>query len=257
MLFDTHTHLNEESFTAEEREKLIEEVIANTMLTYVMDIGFDVASSKQAVEDAERIDKCYCAVGVHPSDTVGMDESWLEEIRELSKHEKVKAIGEIGLDYHYEDTNPEEQEKWFRAQIRLAKELDLPITIHSRDADQKTMDILKEEKAFDGAGVVLHCFSGSAELAKEYVKLGAMISIAGPVTFKNNKKTIRVVEEIPLEKLMVETDAPYLAPTPHRGERNRPWYVEHTARKIAEIKGIEFEEVARVTLDNGKRFFMI
>ena len=255
MLFDTHTHLNEESFTAEEREKLIEKVIANTMLTYVMDIGFDVASSKQAVEDAERIDKCYCAVGVHPSDTVGMDESWLEEIRELSKHEKVKAIGEIGLDYHYEDTNPEEQEKWFRMQIRLAKELDLPITIHSRDADQKTMDILKEEKAFDGAGVVLHCFSGSAELAKEYVKLGAMISIAGPVTFKNNKKTIRVVEEIPLEKLMIETDAPYLAPTPHRGERNRPWYVEHTARKIAEIKGIEFEEVARVTLDNGKRFF--
>lgn len=257
MLFDTHTHINEESFTKEEREILIEEVIANPMLSYVMDIGFDVQSSRQAVEDAKRIDKCYCAVGIHPSDAQNAPDDALDEIRKLAANPKVKAIGEIGLDYHYEDTDPALQEKWFRMQIRLAKELGLPISIHSRDADQKTMDILKEEKAFDGAGVVLHCFSGSAELAKEYVKLGAMISIAGPVTFKNNKKTIRVVEEIPLEKLMVETDAPYLAPVPHRGERNRPWYVEHTARKIAQIKGVDFEEVARVTLDNGKRFFMI
>lgn len=255
MLFDTHTHINEDSFTTEERVHLIREVIENPILSYVMDIGYDLKSSKQAIQDAEAIDKCYCAVGIHPSDTVGMQESWLDEIRELSKNEKVKAIGEIGLDFHYEGTNPEEQEKWFRSQIRLAKDLNLPISIHSRDADQKTYDILKEEKAFDGAGVVLHCFSGSAELAKEYVKLGAMISIAGPVTYKNNKKTIKVVEEIPLEKLMIETDAPYLSPVPHRGERNKPWYVEHTAKKIAEIKGITFEEVAAQTMKNAKKFF--
>ncbi|MCQ2551353.1 MAG: TatD family hydrolase [Clostridia bacterium] len=254
MLFDSHTHINEDSFSKEEREELIQEVIDRGM--YVMDIGFNIKSSRQAIEDAHRIDRCYAVVGVHPSDTKGMEDSWLDEIREMAKDEKVKAIGEIGLDFHYEDTNPVEQEQWFRKQIRLALELGLPISIHSRDADQKTMDILKDEDAFRGK-VLLHCFSGSAELAKEYVKLGAMISIAGPVTYKNNKKTIKVVEEIPLEKLLIETDAPYLAPTPHRGERNRPWYVEHTARKIAEIKGVSYEEAVLTTMKNAMTYFDI
>lgn len=265
MIFDSHTHINEDSFTEAERESIINEVIQRDM--YVMDIGFNIASSRQAISDAHSIEKCYAAVGVHPSDTVGMTHEWLEELRTMASDEKVKAIGEIGLDFHYDDTNPEEQEKWFREQIRLALELALPISIHSRDADQKTLDILKEEGAFSeerkaqfgegDARVLLHCFSGSAELAKEYVKLGAMISIAGPVTYKNNKKTIRVVEEIPLEKLMIETDAPYLAPVPHRGERNKPWFVEHTAAKIAEIKQISYEKVCEVTCENAKRFFNV
>lgn len=276
MLFDSHTHINEDSFSKEEREQLIREIVEDKELGCVIDIGYDVSSSKQAIADAECIDKCFAAVGVHPSDTHNMTMEDLQEIRELAKHEKVKAIGEIGLDFHYDDTEPVTQEKWFREQIRLAKELKMPISIHSRDADQKTMDILKEEGAFDDerkadfpkrvgpggelfddARVVLHCFSGSSELAKEYVKLGATISIAGPITYKNNKKTVKVVEEIPLEFLMIETDAPYLAPVPHRGERNKSPYVEHTARKIAEIKGLHYEKVSKQTFQNGKVFFGI
>lgn len=276
MLFDSHTHINNETFTMEERAELIREIRDNDQLSVVMDIGFDLPSSKQAIEDAEVLDKCYAVVGVHPSDTLDMTEEILEEIKKLATHPKVKAIGEIGLDFHYDDTEPVSQEKWFRAQIRLAKELKLPISIHSRDADQKTMDILKEEGAFDDerkecfpkrkgpdgqllddARVVLHCFSGSSELAKEYVKLGATISIAGPVTYKNNKKTIKVVEEIPLEFLMIETDAPYLAPVPHRGKRNKSAYVEYTARKVAEIKGISYEKVAKQTFQNGTTFFCL
>lgn len=274
MLFDSHTHINEDSFTEEERNQLIKEIVEDKELSYVIDIGYDINSSRQGIADAEAIEKCYAAVGVHPSDTKDMTQETLEELREIARHPKVKAIGEIGLDFHYDDTDPVAQEKWFRAQIKLAKELKMPISIHSRDADQKTMDILKEEGAFDeerkadfpkrvgpggvlcdDARVVLHCFSGSSELAKEYIKLGATISIAGPVTYKNNKKTVKVVEEVPLEFLMIETDAPYLAPVPHRGKKNKSPYVEHTARKIAEIKGISYEEVARQTCRNGIVFF--
>lgn len=274
ILFDSHTHINDESLSDSEREALIQDIEASDIL-YVMDIGANIPMSKLAVEDSKKLPGIYAAVGVHPSDTLDMTEEDIEILRELSKDEKVKAIGEIGLDFHYDDTEPVSQEKWFREQIRLANELKMPISIHSRDADQKTMDILKEEGAFskerkaffpkrmgangleDDARVLLHCFSGSSELAKEYVKLGATISIAGPVTYKNNRKTREVVETIPLEYLLVETDAPYLTPEPHRGEKNKAPFVEFTARKVAEIKGLSYEEVAKKTLENGKHFFDI
>ncbi len=275
MLFDSHTHINNESYTDESRAALIADIEASE-ISYVMDIGFDLASSLQAVKDARQNSWCYGAVGVHPHDAKTMDEEMLLMIKSLAGKEKIQAIGEIGLDFHYNNSDQESQRYWFRRQIQLANELRMPIVIHSRDADQETMDILKEEGAFSNercswfgdrpgpalsrardARVLLHCFSGSSELAAQYVKLGATISIAGPVTYKNNKKTCKVVTETPIEFLLIETDAPYLTPEPFRGKPNKSPYVEYTARKVAQLKSMEYEEVARQTLENAKRFFNI
>ncbi|MEG0292014.1 MAG: TatD family hydrolase [Anaerovoracaceae bacterium] len=271
MLFDSHAHLNNEKINNETRE-LLANGIANSDVSYMMDVGFNLASSKLAVDHSEKYSWCYAAVGCHPHDADQMDDMELMMYKSLAKKSKVKAIGEIGLDFHYDNSSRDAQREWFRKQIRLANELKMPIVIHSRDADQEVLDILKEEQAFsderkswfqkrsDGTGdarVLLHCFSGSAELATQYVKLGGTISIAGPVTYKNNKKTLRVVEEIPLDYLLIETDAPYLTPEPHRGKKNISPFVEFTAKKIAEIKGITFEEVANKTCENAKRFFDI
>lgn len=280
MLFDSHAHLNNEGMTDEEREETVR-AIENSQLDYVMDIGFDLTSSKLAVDHAARYPWCYAAVGVHPHDTEGMDDMQLAMIKGLAKKNKVMAIGEIGLDFHYDYSPRDEQREWFRKQIRLANELRMPIVIHSREADQEVMDILKEEGAFSDerkswfperpdttgyvksdtaapdARVLLHCFSGSAELGRQYVKLGATLSIAGPVTYKNNRKTTAVVEEIPIDFLLVETDSPYLTPEPYRGRKNMSPYVEHTARKVAEIKGMTFEEIAAATKANAMRFFGI
>lgn len=275
MLFDSHAHINNETYSEEEREALIAEIEASD-LSYVMDVGFDLASSLQAVKDAQRLDWCYAAVGVHPHDTKSMDEDVLTMIKGLAKKDKVQAIGEIGLDFHYNHSEADVQEYWFRRQIQLANELKMPIVIHAREADRKTLDILKEEGAFSdercswfskrqGAGgvlekdarVLLHCFSGSRELGQQYVKLGATLSVAGPVTYKNNRKTTEVVEAIPIEYWLVETDSPYLTPVPFRGKPNKSPYVEHTARRVAVIKGMEYEEVAERTLQNAKVFFNI
>lgn len=275
MLFDSHTHLNNEGYTDAERQELIKEIEASDV-SYVMDVGFDLASSQLAVKHAQANPWCYAAVGVHPHDAKTMDDMILALIKGLAKKDKVQAIGEIGLDFHYDLSERDTQRYWFRRQIQLANELRMPIAIHSREADQETMDILKEEGAFtaERAGwfpkrkgpngeelpdcrVLLHCFSGSKELAKQYVKLGATLSICGPVTFKNNRKTQEVVQEIPIEFLLVETDAPYLTPEPFRGRKNKAPYVEHTARRVAVLKGIPYEEAARITCENAKRFYNI
>lgn len=275
MLFDSHAHINNDTFTDEEREQLISDIEASDV-EYVMDVGFDLPSSLQAVKDAERLPWCYGAVGIHPHDTKSMNEEMLLLIKGLSKKDKIKAIGEIGLDFYYNHSDAESQRYWFRRQIQLANELNMPIIIHSRDADGETMDILKEEGAFSDeriskfplrkgpggvlekdARVLLHCFSGSRELGQQYVKLGATLSVAGPVTYKNNRKTTEVVSAIPIEYLLVETDSPYLAPEPKRGKKNKPPYVEYTARRVAMIKGMEYEEVCRKTMENAKVFFNI
>jgi len=275
MLFDSHAHINNDTYTDEEREALIREIEASD-LSYVMDIGFDLESSFKAAAHAKRLPWCYAAVGVHPHDTKSMDEDVFSMIKGLAGKDKVKAIGEIGLDFHYNHSEQDIQEYWFRRQIQLANELRLPIVIHSRDADQRTMDILKEEKAFSeercgwfpkrkeiggfpskDARVLLHCFSGSCQLGQQYVKLGATLSIAGPITYKNNRKTVEVAEKIPIEYLLAETDSPYLTPVPFRGKPNKSPYVEYTVRKIAEIKGLSYEETARTTLENAKAFFNI
>lgn len=276
MFFDSHAHLNYERFSDEKRRAIAEEIEKSGKITCMCDVGFDLKSSVQAVEDAARYPWCYAAVGVHPHDTSHMSEDILKSIRALAAKDKVVAIGEIGLDFHYDFSDRDSQRLWFRKQIRLADELNMPIIIHSREADRETMDILEEEGAFSEkrkeyfsrrknrygdfkphSGVLLHCYSGSAELAKEYVKKGATISVCGPVTFKNNKKTVQVVKEIPLEHLLIETDTPYLTPEPFRGKENRPYYVEYTARKIAEIKNCSIEIVAKKTLENAADFFQI
>ena len=297
MLFDSHSHFNNEDLTSLERQALftsVDNAVKDGRMSYAMDIGFDPASSKMAADHADAWPWCYAAVGCHPHDTKDMDEMQLALIRDLAARDKVMAIGEIGLDFHYDLSDRDSQRYWFRRQIQLANELKMPIAIHAREADQEVMDILKEEGAFSeerkgwfpcrparqgnitpdagtepdagitpdagtepDARVLLHCFSGSAELARQYVKLGATISVAGPVTYKNNKKTVAVVEAIPIEYLLVETDSPYLSPVPFRGKRNTPLFVEHTARKIAEIKGMTSEEVARITCENARRFYGI
>ena len=275
MLFDSHAHINNETFSDEKRAELIRE-IEGSALSYVMDVGFDLESSMQAVKDAQSNSWCYAAVGFHPHDAKHMDDMVLELIRGLAKKEKVQAIGEIGLDYHYDRSERDVQQYWFRRQVQLANELKMPIVIHTREADQDTMTILKEEGAFsderrswfeprtgpDGqplpdSRVLMHCFSSSLEVAEQYVKLGATLSICGPVTFKNNRKTREVAEHIPIEFLLVETDSPYLTPEPFRGRPNKPVYVEYTARKVAELKGMDYEDVARITCENAKRFFGI
>ncbi len=425
ILFDSHTHINNDGYSEEERAQLIA-AIEDSEVAYVMDVGFDLPSSERAVSDAALLPWCYAAVGVHPHDTKTMTEEIYEKIRRLAGQPKVQAIGEIGLDFYYNHSDAEDQRYWFRRQIRLANELHMPIVIHAREADQETMDILKEEGAFSeercgwfpprpGTGigrkagaqttqkasrageggqaeaceagraeacdctradlgatrteacdctradldamraeaceaaaktnarkgteasragegrraeacdctiadlgatrgevcdctradldamraeaceaaaktnarkgteasragegrraeacdctenccmekdarVLLHCFSGSREMAEQYVKLGATISIAGPVTYKNNRKTSEVVSAIPIEYLLVETDAPYLTPEPHRGKKNQSPYVAYTARRVALLKGISYEEAARRTLENAKRFYGI
>ncbi len=280
MFFDSHAHLNND-MTDEARAEMVR-AIENSELDYVMDIGFDLPSSKLAVDHAAKYPWCYAAVGCHPHDTDTMDDMQLALIKGLAKKKKVMAIGEIGLDFHFDHSPRDVQREWFRRQIRLANELKMPIAIHSREADQEVLDILKEEGAFSDerkswfperpdttgfiskqsgtcrdARVLLHCFSGSAELGRQYVKLGATISIAGPVTYKNNRKTVGVVEALPLDFLLVETDSPYLTPEPFRGKKNDPSKVEFTARKVAEIKGLTVEEVAAATKANAMRFYGI
>ena len=295
LLFDAHAHVNEERYSEEEREALARK-IEESPLRFVMDVGSALGDSRRAIEDAEKYDWCYASVGIHPEEVGDMTEDTIRELRDMLSHPKVKCLGEIGLDYHYDDIPKDVQQKWFRRQIELANELGVPIMIHSRDADLDTMTILKEEGAFsderkalfpvreaapgedypyvsadafdeaaDASGklvvpdarVLMHCYSYSAETAHEYVKLGATISICGPVTFKSNKKTRRVVREVPIELMTVETDSPYLAPEPMRGNPNMSPYVEYTCRKVAEIKDIPYEETARITCANAMRFYGI
>jgi len=256
MLFDSHAHIDYEGYSDEERSAVMDRVEASSV-AYVLDVGFDIPSSRQAIADAAQRPWCYAAVGVHPHYAEGFRDGDLETLRELAKAPKVAAFGEIGLDY-YRDYSPREMQRAaFRKQLRLAFETGLPIVIHDRESGGDTIGILEEEKAFSRARILLHCFSGSAEQAVEYSGLGCMISVAGPVTYKNNKKTVRVAAETPLDHLLIETDSPYLTPEPLRGRRNEPVNVEYVARKIAELRDLSYEEVASATLANAKRFFGI
>lgn len=275
ILFDAHAHINEESFSEKDREELARKIEAS-QVAYVMDAGANLKSSGQAVRDAAKYPWCYAVVGVHPHDSKELDEEGLKKLAAMTSEEKVCGIGEIGLDFHYDRSERDVQRYWFRRQIQLANELKLPIVIHSREAEAETMKILKEEGAFskerqqffpprkDASGnekgdsrVLIHCFSGSRETARQYVELGATISICGPVTFKNSRKTSEVAADIPIEFLTVETDSPYLAPVPKRGKQNMSPYVEYVARRVAVLKGMSFEEVAKKTCGNAKNFYGI
>ncbi|SDJ82104.1 TatD family hydrolase [Natronincola ferrireducens] len=254
MVFDSHAHLDDSRFD-KDRDQIIKSAKENGV-EYILNPGADLNTSIKAVNLAEKYDMIYAAVGVHPHDVKDMDENTLTIIKSLTNKEKVVAIGEIGLDFHYDHSPREDQRKWFRRQIELAKEVKLPIIVHDREAHQEVFDILQEYNAGE-LGCVMHCYSGNVELAKEYIKRGIYISLAGPITFKNAKKTYEVAREIPLEWLLIETDSPYLAPVPHRGKRNEPTYVRHVAGTIAEAKGISFEKVAQQTNENTRKLFNI
>lgn len=255
MLFDSHAHINDEKFD-EDREEVIEHLRENS-IDLVVNPGADMPSSRSAVELANKVDFIYSAVGVHPHDVETMTDKDLEELKNLAKeNEKVVAIGEIGLDYYYDLSPRELQKEWFIKQIELANELGLPFIVHDRDAHGDTFDIIKKYKAPE-TGCVLHCYSGSLELALEYIKMGCYISIPGTVTFKNNRKTVEVAENIPIEWMFIETDSPYLTPVPYRGKRNDPSKVRYVAEKVAELRGISYEEVCEITKENAKKFFNI
>ena len=252
MYFDSHAHYNDER-SVEDREQLLE-LLPQKGVKYVVNAGADMQSSCAGIKLAEKYEYIYATVGVHPHDVEEMTEEDLERLKELSVHPKVVAIGEIGLDYYYDHSPREKQKEWFKKQLELAKELSLPIVIHSREACQETFDMISESGIKEG---VIHCFSGSKEMAKEYIKKGFYIGVGGAVTFKNARKTVEVVEAIPLESIVIETDCPYLTPIPHRGKRNDSSYLEYIAEKIAEIKGIQADEVGQVTLQNAKNLYRI
>ena len=253
MLFDTHTHFDAEQFDAD-REEVLAGLPARG-ISLAVNPGCDIPSSRAAIALAEQYPVLYAAIGYHPENCGPYVESDLDIFRGLAKHPKVVAIGEIGLDYYWEENPPKEfQQQVFRAQMQLARELDLPVIVHDREAHADSLAIVKE---FPDVRGVFHCYSGSVELAKELVKLGWMISFTGVLTYKNARKAVEVAEAIPIEHLMIETDSPYMAPVPHRGKRNDSGYVLHICEKLAEIKGISTEECARITTENGKRFFRI
>lgn len=252
MLIDTHCHLQDKRFAGD-----LEAVLDRAQeagVAYALVVGSDLATSREACELAQKYPQLFAIVGVHPHDSKDADRATFDEIRKLATQERVVALGEMGLDYHYDFSPRKIQQRVFRYQIGLARELGLPIVIHDREAHADTMAILKEEKA-EEVGGVLHCYSGSWEMARECIKMGFYISIAGPVTFANAKKLVQVVENLPLEHLLVETDAPYLTPVPHRGKRNEPAYVRHVAEAIARIKGIAVEEVEEQTTANAIKLF--
>ena len=250
-IFDTHAHYDSNGFKSDRDEVLSALPEANVAL--VVNPGCDLPSSRVAIELAERYDHVYAAVGVHPSDCDDFTEADIETLRQLAAHEKVVAIGEIGLDYYWKDNAPKEfQEKVFRWQIELALELDLPIIVHDREAHGDTMRILWD---YPEARGVIHCFSGSPEMAVEFVKRGWYIGFDGPITYKNAAKAPEVAAVVPLERIVVETDSPYLTPVPFRGKRNDSRYLPYVIEKLAEWKGVTPEDMERITWENGKRLY--
>ncbi len=254
MFIDTHVHLNAEQYNED-----LQDVIARALeagVNQMVVIGFDQKTIKRAIELAEEYDFIYAVVGWHPVDAIDCTDEDLQWIEELASHPKVVAIGETGLDYHWDKSPKEIQQQVFRKQIQLAQRVNLPLVIHNRDATEDVVKILQEEHA-EKTGGVMHCFGGSVETAKTCIDMNFMISLGGPVTFKNAKKPKEVAMEIPLEWLMIETDAPYLAPHPHRGKRNEPGLVPLVAEEIARLKGVSIEEVAQATTENAKRFYKL
>ncbi|MBT2759376.1 TatD family hydrolase [Mesobacillus foraminis] len=254
MLFDTHVHLNAEQFNDDLQEVI--ERAKTEGVSHMVVVGFDRPTITRAIELCEEHEFIHASVGWHPVDAIDMTPEDLDWLRELSAHPKVVALGEMGLDYHWDKSPREIQKDVFRKQIRLAKEVGLPIIIHNRDATADIVEILKEEDAKEVGGI-MHCYSGSVETAQECIDMNFYISLGGPVTFKNAKKPKEVAQAVDLDRLLVETDCPYLTPHPYRGKRNEPAYVKLVAEQIAELKGISLEEVAHATSENAKKLFGI
>ena len=250
MLFDTHAHYDAEQFDADREEVLAS--LPGRGVSLVVNPGCDLPSSRAAVALAEQHPFLYAAVGYHPENCAPYTDKDLEELRALAAHPKVVAIGEIGLDYYWEENPPRDfQQMVFRRQMGLAEELNLPVIVHDREAHGDSLAIVKEFPTVRG---VFHCYSGSAEMARQLVDLGWMISFTGVLTYKNARKAVEAAQAVPMDRIMIETDSPYMAPVPHRGERNDSGYVVHVCAKLAELKGLSPEETARITLETGRRF---
>ena len=272
MIFDSHAHYEDKRF-APDRDELLCAMRENN-IGRIINVGSTLDTSKESIELAEQYEDIYAAVGIHPSevafpidgeeskklsvdDSIKIMPSVIDELRNLSSYGKCVSIGEIGLDYYWDKDkeNHELQKKWFTSQLELAAEVDKPVIVHSRDASKDTFDILKDAKTTFNTNAVVHCYSGSPEMAREYIKLGYYIGVGGVVTFKNGRKLQETVEEIPIESILVETDCPYMAPEPYRGKRNDSTKLSHIVERIAAIKGISTKEVEDVTWENACRFY--
>lgn len=252
MIFDTHAHYDDEVFD-EDREELLTHM-RERGVEYIVNVGASIASTAKTLELTEQYPFVYGAAGVHPSETAELTSGDIEWIRKIANKEKIVAIGEIGLDYYWPEPDKEIQKKWFKEQLKLAEETGLPIIIHSRDAAADTLEILKEWDAHKTKGVI-HCFSYTWEIAREYLAMDYYFGIGGVLTFKNAKKLKEAVMHIPMEKILLETDCPYLAPEPYRGKRNQSEYIFYVAKQLAEIKNLSREEVLEITNKNAKKFY--
>ena len=251
MLFDTHAHLSDEAFD-EDRDTLIPTLPA-AGVGRIIDVACDIRTAERTVTLLDRYSFIYGTIGMHPHDVSVMNNAYMDRIAETVKHKKMLAIGEIGLDYHYDLSPREDQRRWFAEQLDLAKQLGYPVVLHIREAFGDCMDILRAHR--DGLRGVMHCYSGSLETAYECLDLGLAFSFGGAVTFKNAKKPVEVVKALPAESILLETDCPYMTPVPHRGERNDPSFIRLTAEKIAEIRGVSAEEIAELTYRNACETF--
>ena len=253
MLFDTHAHYDSRAF-AQDREEVLAR-LPQQGISLVLCPGSSLDRSRFCVQLADQYDYIYAAVGIHPQNAATLRPSYLEELRPLLSHPKVKAVGEIGLDYYYDEGIPRPvQQAVFRQQMELAAEYQLPVIVHDRDAHQDCMRIIADYPTVRG---VFHCYAGGVEQARELVRMGYMVSFTGTITFKNARKAPEVIADLPLSHIMLETDAPYMAPTPHRGQRNDSGFLYRMAETVAEIKGLPVEDVLRITTENGKQFFGI
>ena len=250
-IFDSHAHYTDKAFN-DDRENMLGS-LKESGICGVINCGADLESSEKSMTLSREYDYIYFACGIHPEEVDGLPENYIDILRQMAKDEKCIAIGEIGLDYYWRQDNKDLQKKVFEEQILLAKELDLPIIVHDREAHEDTLNILKKHKPKG----VLHCFSGSVETAKEVLKLGMYIGLGGAVTFKNAKKPVEVAEMLPLDRLLLETDCPYMAPVPMRGKRNNSAYIQYVAEKIGEIKGLHPQEITDKATENTKKLFGI
>ena len=248
-IFDSHAHYNDKAFDIDRTELL--DSLKESGICGVINCGSDLENSEKSLELSKKYDFMYFACGIHPEEVDNLPEDYLNQIRELARNEKCVAIGEIGLDYYWRQDNKELQKEVFIEQIKLAQELSLPVIIHSRDAHEDTLSILKEYKPQG----VLHCFSGSKEIAKEVLKLGMYIGFGGALTFKNARKSVEVMEILPLDRLLLETDCPYMAPVPMRGKRNDSSYIPYVAEKVAEIRNMDPQDVINTATENTKKLF--
>ena len=252
MIFETHAHYDDRAFD-KDRDSLLK-LLKKEKIDPVINISSSVESVKSTLKLAHEYDHIYAALGIHPSDCGEITEKDIEWIKGLCSDERVVAIGEIGLDHHYDTPPKEVQRKWFIRQLELACELSMPVVIHSRDAAKETFDILNEDRFADVKGII-HCFSYSPEMAREYVKKGYLIGVGGVVTFKNGRKLHETVRDIPIENIVIETDAPYLAPVPYRGHRNSSVYLTYIIEEIAKLKEMTYEDVEKITYENAALFY--